>query len=58
MGCKPPGIKDIAFYDVFNTLCGLILPRQNIVILGDYNCDFMVDTALKDICETLIYKIW
>ena len=53
VGYKPPGIKDLAFYDIFSTLCDLILPEcQNIVILGDYNCDFMVDTPLKDICET------
>ena len=53
VGYKPPGIKDLAFYDIFSTLCDLILPEcQNIIILGDYNCDFMVDTPLKDICET------
>ena len=52
-GYKPPGIKDLAFYDIFSTLCDFILLEcQNIVILGDYNCDFMVDTPLKDICET------
>ena len=40
VGYKPPGIKDLAFYDIFSTLCDLILPEcQNIVILGDYNCD-------------------
>ena len=25
MGYKPPGIKDMTFYDVFNTLCDLII---------------------------------
>ena len=45
VGYKPPGIKDLAFFDIFSTLCDLILLEcQNIVILGDYNCDFMVDT--------------
>ena len=52
VGYKPPGIKDMAFYDFFSTLCDLILQgSQNIVILGDYNCDFMTDNPLKDICE-------
>ena len=51
-GYKPPGIPEMAFYDVFSTLCDLILQEsQNIVILGDYNCDFMTDNPLKDICE-------
>ena len=40
VGYKPPGIPEMAFYDVFSTLCDLILQEsQNIVILGDYNCD-------------------
>ena len=53
VGYKPPGIKDLAFYGIFSTLCDLILLEcQNNVILGDYNCDFMVDTPLKDICES------
>ena len=53
VGYKPPGIKDMTFYDVFSTLCDLILQEStNIVILGDYNCDFMADGPLKDICET------
>ena len=52
VGYKPPGIPEMAFYDVFSTLCDLILQEsQNIVILGDYNCDFMTDNPLKDICE-------
>ena len=53
VGYKPPGIKDMTFYDVFSTLCDLILQEStNIVILGDYNCDFMADGPLEDICET------
>ena len=53
MGYKPPGIKDTAFYDVFSTMCDLIIQEsENVVILGDYNCDFMVDNPLKDVCET------
>ena len=59
MGYNPSGIKDIAFYYVFRTLCDLVLLEcQNIVTLGDYNCDFMVDIPLKDVCEILICKIW
>ena len=53
VGYKPPGIKDTAVYDVLSTMCDLILQEsENVVILGDYNCDFMVDNPLKDICET------
>ena len=53
VGYKPPGSKDMTFCDVFSTLCDLILQEStNIVILGDYNCDFMADSPLKDICET------
>ena len=53
VGYKPPGIKDTAFYDVFSTMCDLIIQEsENVVILGDYNCDFMVDNPLKDVCET------
>ena len=53
VGYKPPGIKDMTFCDVFSTLCDLILQEStHIVILGDYNCDFMADSPLKDICET------
>ena len=53
VGYKPPGIKDTAFYDVFSTMCDLVIQEsENVVVLGDYNCDFMVDNPLKDICET------
>ena len=53
VGYKPPGIKDMTFYDVFSTLCDLILQEStNIVILGDNNCDFMADSPLKDMCKT------
>ena len=53
VGHKPPGIQDMTFCDVFSTLCDLILQEStNIVILGDYNCDFMADSPLKDICVT------
>ena len=52
-GHKPPGNKDTAFYDVFSTMCTLIIQEsENNVILGDYNCDFMVYKRLKNICET------
>ena len=50
MGYKPPAIKDMIFYDVFSTLCDLILQESpNIAILGDYNCDFMADSPMKNI---------
>ena len=53
VGYKPPGVKYTAFYDVFSTMYDLILQEsQNIVILGDYNRDFMADNPMKDICET------
>ena len=52
---KPPGNKDMTFYDVFSTLCDLIRQEStNIVILGDYNCDFMADSPLKDISLNLV----
>ena len=54
VGYKPPGIKDLAFYDIFSTLCDLILLEcQTIVIFGDYICDFMVDTP-----ERYMWKFW
>ena len=59
VGYKPPGIKDLAFHDILSTLCELILLEcQNIVIFGDYNCDFMVNTPWKIYVKLLIYKIW
>ena len=45
--------RRLAFYDIFSTLCDLILLEcRNTVIPGDYNCDLMVDTPLKDIFES------
>ena len=59
VGYKPPGIKDMAFCDVFSTFYDLILQEsQNIVTLADYNCDSMADTPVETYVKPLIYKIW
>ena len=50
----PQCVKDPAFYDIVSTLCDLILLEcQNIVILGDYNCDFIVDPP-----ERYMWNFW
>ena len=47
MGYKPPDV----FIDAFSLMCDLILKESNnVVVPGDYNCNFMSDNALKDIC--------
>ena len=46
VGNKPPGIEDLAFYDISSTLCDLILLEcQNIIIPGDYSCNFLADNT-------------
>ena len=51
VGYKPPNVKSSVFIDTFCLMCDLILNESNnVMILGDYNCDFMSDNALKDLC--------
>ena len=51
VGYKPPNVKSSVFIDAFSLMRDLILKESNnVVILGDYNCDFMSVNALKDLC--------
>ena len=51
MGYKPPDVRRSVFIDAFSLMCDLILKESNnVIVLGDYNCNFMSDNALKDIC--------
>ena len=51
MGYKPPDVRRSVFIDTFSLMCDLILKESNnVIVLGDYNCNFMSDNALKDIC--------
>ena len=51
LGYKPPNINDSTFLDVFCLMGDIVMNEsENIVIIGDYNCDFMVDNALQDAC--------
>ena len=51
LGYKPPNKNDSTFLDAFCLMGDIVINEsENIVILGDYNCDFMVDNALKDAC--------
>ena len=51
MGYKPPDVRRSVFIDAFSLICDLILQESNnVIVLGDYNCNFMSDNALKDIC--------
>ena len=53
LGSKPPSIADSVFKNTFDLLCDDVLGEsQNIVLLGDYNCDFRVDNTLHDICNS------
>ena len=48
---KPPNVKGSVFIDAFSLMCDLILKESNnVIILGDYNYDFMTDNLLKDLC--------
>ena len=51
MGYKPPDIKTSLFVNTFSLMCDLILKESNnVIVLGDYNCNFMSDNELKDLC--------
>ena len=51
MSYKPPDVRRSVFIDAFSLMCDLILKESNnVIILGDYNCNFISDNALKDIC--------
>ena len=51
LGYKPPNINDSTFLDAFCLMGDIVMNEsENIVIIGDYNCDFMVDNALQDAC--------
>ena len=50
-GYKPPCIKDSVMISAFDMLCDKLLNEsQTIVILGDYNCDFMMENVLASSC--------
>ena len=51
MSYKPPDVRRSVFIEAFSSMCDLILKESNnVIILGDYNCNFISDNALKDIC--------
>ena len=51
LGYKPPNINDSTFLDAFCLMGDIVTNEsENIVTIGDYNCDFMVDNASKDAC--------
>ena len=53
MGYKPPNVTSSVFIDAFSLLCDLILKESNnVIVLGDYNCNFMSENALKDLCTS------
>ena len=50
-GYKPPDIKTSLFINTFSLMCDLILKEShNVIVLGDYNFNFMSDNELKDLC--------
>ena len=51
VGYKPLNAKSSVFIDAFSMMCDLILKESNnVIILGDYNCDFMSGNILKVLC--------
>ena len=53
MGYKPPNVTSSVFIDAFSLMCDLILKESNnVIVLGDYNCNFMSENALKDLCTS------
>ena len=51
LGYKPPNINDSTFLDAFCLMGDIVMNEsENIVIIGDYNCDLMVHNALKNAC--------
>ena len=53
MGYKPPNVTSSVFIDAFSLMCDVILKESNnVIVLGDYNCNFMSENALKDPCTS------
>ena len=51
LGYKPPSVKSNDMLNAFNILCDKLLNEsQNIVILGDYNYDFLKQNDLSNAC--------
>ena len=53
LGYKPPNILISNFADTFSLMCDIAIKvTPNVVILGDYNCDFLKSNALCEICDS------
>ena len=51
MSYKPTNIKTSLFVNTFSLMCDLILQESNnVIVFGDYNCNFMYNNELKDLC--------
>ena len=59
LGYKPPSIADSVFKNAFDLLCDVVLSEsQNVVLLGDYNCDFLVDNHCMIYVNPMTSVIW
>ena len=53
VGYKPPAVKNVDFCNAFASLCGTTLRYfENVVILGNYNCNILENCPMTDTCNT------